>query len=76
MDALARDADLTPGQRETLRVVYVRFCPDARANPAATLPEGATVGDVLETDPNLQHGQREALRTMYDSFGAHRRKPT
>lgn len=76
LDALERDATITPGQRETLRMIYVRFFPDAAPNPASTLPEGATVGDVLETDPNLQHGQREALRTMYHSFGAHRRKAT
>lgn len=76
MDALERDGTITPGQRETLRMIYVRFFPDAAPNPAVTLAEGTTVGDVLETDPNLQHGQREALRTMYNSFGVHRRKAT
>jgi hypothetical protein len=75
IDALERDPTITPGQRETLRMIYLRFFPDAVPNPEMTVAAGTTVDDVLETDPNLQHGQREALRTMYNSFGAHRRKP-
>jgi hypothetical protein len=74
LDALERDATLTEGQRDILRMTYRRFWSDAMPNPKAVLPEGATVGDVLKTDPNLQYGQREALLTMYNSFGANRRK--
>ena len=47
-----------------------RFVPNGAADPAAKVPEGTTVGDVLDSDPNLQRGQVEALRTMYTASGS------
>lgn len=65
LDALARDPSLNPGQRETLRLIYVRFAPQAIPGAGS---EPLDLGVVLEQDPNLNEGQRETLRLVYRRF--------
>jgi hypothetical protein len=65
LDALERDPSLTSGQREAMRLIYVRFAPHVVV--AAT--EGQLdAGELLERDPNLNEGQRETLRTVFRRF--------
>jgi len=67
LDALEVDPHLSPGQRETLRGIYVRFAPAVRRGETR-LASGTTVDEILEKDQNLKRGQKEAIRTMYDTF--------
>lgn len=65
LDALARDASLNQGQRETLRLIYVRFAPQVTAGPGT---EPLDLGQVIEQDANLNEGQKETLRLVYRRF--------
>lgn len=65
LDALARDPTLNQGQRETLRLIYVRFAPQVTTGPG---DDPLDLGVVLEQDPNLNEGQRETLRLVYRRF--------
>ncbi len=66
LDVLDRDPTLNPGQRETVRTIYVRFAPTVQPAPGA--PEGLTLAAALEGDPNLNDGQRETLRIVIERF--------
>ncbi len=66
LDVLDTDPTLNPGQRETIRTIYVRFAPAVQ--PAPKAPEGLTLAAALKGDPNLNDGQRETLRIVIERF--------
>lgn len=69
LDVLDSDPSLSPGQRDTIRLIYQRFAPDvtpARTKASSTV----SVLEVLDRDPNLTRGQMETIRTVLDTYSA------
>jgi myosin heavy subunit len=66
LDVIDSDPTLNRGARETIKMVYQRFAPQASTFGSAD--DGLTIVDVLDQDPNLNRGQRETILTMYHTY--------